>query len=50
MPLINSLVPARFIIKTLPKREAVLLREILPAYYQHVKQNPGTYLPRFYGL
>jgi len=40
----------RFIVKTLPKREAALLREILPAYYQHVKQNPGTYLPRFYGL
>jgi len=40
----------RFIIKTLPKREARLLREILPAYYQHVKQYPGTYLPRFYGL
>lgn len=40
----------RFIVKTLPKREALLLREILPAYYQHVKQNPGTYLPRFYGL
>mmetsp|Transcript_11838 Transcript_11838/g.28978 ORF Transcript_11838/g.28978 Transcript_11838/m.28978 type:complete len:733 (-) Transcript_11838:180-2378(-) len=40
----------RFIVKTLPKREAHLLREILPNYYQHVKQNPGTYLPRFYGL
>eukprot|EP00282_Hemiselmis_andersenii_P039197 CAMPEP_0169445084 /NCGR_PEP_ID=MMETSP1042-20121227/10255_1 /TAXON_ID=464988 /ORGANISM="Hemiselmis andersenii, Strain CCMP1180" /LENGTH=722 /DNA_ID=CAMNT_0009556465 /DNA_START=151 /DNA_END=2316 /DNA_ORIENTATION=- len=40
----------RFIVKTLPKREAILLREILPAYYQHVRQNPGTYLPRFYGL
>mmetsp|Transcript_28651 Transcript_28651/g.72120 ORF Transcript_28651/g.72120 Transcript_28651/m.72120 type:complete len:743 (-) Transcript_28651:249-2477(-) len=40
----------RFIVKTLPKREATLLLEILPAYYQHVRQNPGTYLPRFYGL
>jgi 1-phosphatidylinositol-4-phosphate 5-kinase len=27
-----------------------MLIEILPAYYQHVMQNPGTYLPRFYGL
>ena len=40
----------KFIVKTLPKREAKLLLEILPNYFQHVKQNPGTYLPRFYGL
>ena len=40
----------QFIVKTLPKREAKMLIEILPAYYQHVMQNPGTYLPRFYGL
>jgi len=40
----------RFIVKTLPKREASLLRHILPAYFQHVRQSPGTYLPRFLGL
>ncbi|EKX36253.1 hypothetical protein GUITHDRAFT_90050 [Guillardia theta CCMP2712] len=40
----------KFIVKTLPKREAKLLLEILPNYFQHVRQNPGTYLPRFYGL
>jgi 1-phosphatidylinositol-4-phosphate 5-kinase len=40
----------KFIVKTLPKREAKLLLEILPNYFQHVRLNPGTYLPRFYGL
>jgi 1-phosphatidylinositol-4-phosphate 5-kinase len=53
---------SRFIVKTLPKREAKLLREILPSYYQHIEQNPvglgrrewlmpkDTLLPHFYGL
>jgi len=31
-----------FIVKTLPKREAKLLLEILPNYFQHVHQNPGA--------
>jgi len=40
----------RFIIKTIPKSEAKLLRSILPPYIEHISRNPDTLLPRFYGL
>ncbi|PRP79762.1 hypothetical protein PROFUN_12624, partial [Planoprotostelium fungivorum] len=40
----------KYIIKTIPKSEAKLLRNLLPYYYQHVMQNTNTLLPRFYGL
>lgn len=40
----------RYIIKTIPKREARLLRSILPPYIEHITRNPETLLPRFYGL
>lgn len=40
----------KFIVKTLPKREAKLLLEILPNYFQHVNQNPGPALLPFLSL
>eukprot|EP00727_Mastigamoeba_balamuthi_P006887 m51a1_g2819 putative phosphatidylinositol phosphate kinase (970) ;mRNA; r:171394-174895 len=40
----------RFILKTIPKAEAKLLRAILPPYIDHLTRNPNTLLPRFYGL
>jgi len=40
----------RFILKTIPKREAKLLRLILPGYFEHVNANHNTLLPRFFGL
>jgi len=40
----------QFILKTVPKREAKLLRYILPSYFEHVLANENTLLPRFFGL
>jgi 1-phosphatidylinositol-4-phosphate 5-kinase len=31
-----------YILKTIPKREAKLLRNLLPAYYSHVMANGDT--------
>ncbi|PRP75966.1 hypothetical protein PROFUN_01682 [Planoprotostelium fungivorum] len=40
----------KYIIKTIPKDEAKLLRYLLPYYYTHVMSHTHTLLPRFYGL
>lgn len=40
----------KYIIKTIHKSEAKVLRKILPAYCEHVKQYPNTLLSQFYGL
>eukprot|EP01116_Phalansterium_solitarium_P001444 TRINITY_DN1123_c0_g1_i1.p1 TRINITY_DN1123_c0_g1~~TRINITY_DN1123_c0_g1_i1.p1 ORF type:complete len:791 (+),score=195.66 TRINITY_DN1123_c0_g1_i1:149-2521(+) len=40
----------KYILKTIPKREAKLLRELLPSYFKHVMANAHTLLPRFFGL
>ena len=42
----------RFILKTIDKREAKILRDFLPAYYDHVMDdsNDGTLLTRYFGL
>jgi len=40
----------KYIIKTIPKHEAKLLRYLLPYYYEYTMQNTNTLLPRFYGL
>ncbi|EGC34645.1 hypothetical protein DICPUDRAFT_55653 [Dictyostelium purpureum] len=40
----------KFIIKTIPKDEARLLRDILPEYLEHIEANPNSLLPRFFGL
>ncbi|KYQ93877.1 putative phosphatidylinositol phosphate kinase [Tieghemostelium lacteum] len=40
----------QYVLKTIPKREAKLLRELLPEYYEHIKRNPNTLLPKFFGL
>ncbi|KAN0023065.1 hypothetical protein ACTFIU_009148 [Dictyostelium citrinum] len=40
----------KFIIKTIPKDEAKLLRDILPSYLEHIQSNPNSLLPRFFGL
>lgn len=37
----------RYLIKTVPHREARVLRGLLPSYCEHVEQNPHTLLPRF---
>jgi hypothetical protein len=40
----------RFIIKTIPKSEAKLLRALLPAYVEHIANDENTLLPKFFGL
>lgn len=40
----------KYILKTIPKQEAKLLRNLLPAYYKHVMENENTLLPKFFGL
>jgi len=40
----------KYILKTIPKMEAKLLRALLPAYYKHVMENENTLLPKFFGL
>eukprot|EP01060_Flectonema_neradi_P002007 TRINITY_DN11216_c1_g1_i1.p1 TRINITY_DN11216_c1_g1~~TRINITY_DN11216_c1_g1_i1.p1 ORF type:complete len:900 (+),score=116.16 TRINITY_DN11216_c1_g1_i1:106-2805(+) len=42
----------RFILKTIDKPEAKILRNFLPAYYDHVmdESNSGTLLTRYFGL
>eukprot|EP01111_Echinosteliopsis_oligospora_P017754 TRINITY_DN7812_c0_g2_i2.p1 TRINITY_DN7812_c0_g2~~TRINITY_DN7812_c0_g2_i2.p1 ORF type:complete len:313 (+),score=64.89 TRINITY_DN7812_c0_g2_i2:453-1391(+) len=40
----------RFILKTIPKREAKLMRKLLPDYVEHISKNENTLLPRFFGL
>eukprot|EP00571_Detonula_confervacea_P015135 CAMPEP_0172308002 /NCGR_PEP_ID=MMETSP1058-20130122/8732_1 /TAXON_ID=83371 /ORGANISM="Detonula confervacea, Strain CCMP 353" /LENGTH=921 /DNA_ID=CAMNT_0013020331 /DNA_START=165 /DNA_END=2930 /DNA_ORIENTATION=- len=40
----------RYMIKTLTQTESKFLREILPHYYQHLSQNPSTFLTHFYGM
>lgn len=37
-------------LKTIPEREFDSLREVLPNYYQMMKQNPDSLISRFYGL
>jgi 1-phosphatidylinositol-4-phosphate 5-kinase len=37
-------------VKTVGKEEMRLLLELIPSYYRHVQQNPGTLLVRFYGV
>eukprot|EP00760_Papus_ankaliazontas_P031570 PhM_4_TR5341/c0_g1_i1/m.32623/K00889/PIP5K; 1-phosphatidylinositol-4-phosphate 5-kinase len=41
---------SRYILKTLPQSESVMLRKILPHYYRHMMDNPDTLVTRFYGL
>ena len=36
--------------KTVGKEEMRLLLELIPRYYRHMQQNPGTLLVRFYGV
>lgn len=40
----------KYILKTIPKREAKILRKLLPDYYHHVMRNENTLLPKFFGL
>jgi 1-phosphatidylinositol-4-phosphate 5-kinase len=39
-----------FICKTVFKKEALYLQQILAGYWINLKQNPETYLPKFFGL
>ncbi|GAM27709.1 hypothetical protein SAMD00019534_108850 [Acytostelium subglobosum LB1] len=41
---------SQYVLKTIPKREAKLLRSLLPEYYEHMKRNPNSLLIRFFGL
>lgn len=40
----------QFVLKTVTKKEAKFLQELLPEYYMNIHQNPSTFLPRFFGL
>ena len=40
----------KFILKTIPMAESVILRKMLPSYYEHVLKYPNTLLTRFCGL
>ncbi|KAM9968680.1 hypothetical protein ACTFIW_000553 [Dictyostelium discoideum] len=40
----------QYVLKTIPKREAKLLRSLLPEYYEHMKRNPNSLLTKFFGL
>eukprot|EP01063_Lacrimia_lanifica_P017943 TRINITY_DN24921_c0_g1_i1.p1 TRINITY_DN24921_c0_g1~~TRINITY_DN24921_c0_g1_i1.p1 ORF type:complete len:925 (+),score=273.86 TRINITY_DN24921_c0_g1_i1:100-2874(+) len=39
-----------FILKTIEKDEGRILQKFLPAYYDHIMQNPETLLTRYFGL
>ena len=39
----------KFIVKTIGRGEYKFLKKILPNYYQHLKQNPMSLLPKFLG-
>lgn len=40
----------QYVLKTIPKREAKLLRSLLPSYYHHMVKNDNSLLTRFMGL
>jgi 1-phosphatidylinositol-4-phosphate 5-kinase len=40
----------QYVLKTIPKREAKLLRSLLPSYYHHIAKNNNSLLTRFMGL
>ncbi|EGG21885.1 putative phosphatidylinositol phosphate kinase [Cavenderia fasciculata] len=40
----------QYVLKTIPKREAKLLRSLLPEYFEHMKRNPNSLLTKFFGL
>ncbi|KAJ9462290.1 hypothetical protein DIPPA_09834 [Diplonema papillatum] len=40
---------ARYVVKTMTPEESRFLRRILHMYYHHIRQNPHTLLPRYYG-
>ena len=40
---------AKYILKTISKKEALFLRKILPNYYSHLKDYPDTLITRYYG-
>eukprot|EP00126_Sphaerothecum_destruens_P000345 Sdes_comp10403_c0_seq1m2064 len=39
-----------FVIKTVQKKEAKFLRQLLPGYYMNLMQNKKTLIPKFFGL
>jgi len=40
----------RYMIKTQTQEEKTFLRQILPDYYNHMKNNPHSFLTHFYGM
>jgi len=40
----------RYMMKTIPKREFDKFREVLQAYWEHMKNNKDSLVSRFYGL
>lgn len=40
----------RYMIKTQKQEEKTFLRQILPDYYKHLKDNPHSFLTHFYGM
>lgn len=41
---------ARYLIKTIPHREALSLKKVLPSYLEHIELYPQTLLPRYLGF
>ena len=39
----------KYVIKTMSKEESKFLRRILHLYYHHIRNNPHTLLPKYYG-
>ena len=41
---------AKYILKTVSKKESLFLKKILPSYYSHLTNYPDTLITRFYGI
>lgn len=40
----------RFLIKTMPQSESILLRRLMPEYYNYISRQPNTLLTKFFGM
>lgn len=40
----------QFLIKTMPKSESILLRRLLPEYFNYISRQPNTLLTKFFGM
>jgi len=40
----------QFLIKTMPKSESILLRRLLPEYFNYISRQPNTLMTKFFGM